>query len=138
MVVEITESAAMTDLGRTQPILWEMHRQGLRLAIDDFGMGYSSLSRLKQLPVDILKIDRFFIRDLPDDRDARSMVEAIIRLAKSLDMEPLAEGIETEEQWRFLTEAGCTLGQGFHFAKPMPAEAITPLLARDRAFVTGR
>ncbi len=138
VVVEITESAAMTDLGRTQPILWEMHRQGLRLAIDDFGMGYSSLSRLKQLPVDILKIDRFFIRDLPDDRDARSMVEAIIRLAKSLDMEPLAEGIETEEQWRFLTEAGCTLGQGFHFAKPMPAEAITPLLARDRAFVTGR
>jgi hypothetical protein len=77
VVVEITESAAMTDLGRTQPILWELHGHGLRLAIDDFGMGYSSLSRLMQLPVDILKIDRFFIRDLPTgDRRRASAPES--------------------------------------------------------------
>jgi len=138
VVVEITESAAMTDLSRTQPILWEIHRQGFRLAIDDFGIGYSSLSRLKHLPVDILKIDRSFIRDLPNDKDARSMVEAIIQMAVGLDMQPLAEGIETEEQWRFLAERGCSLGQGFHFSKPIPASEITPLLARGRAFTSRR
>jgi diguanylate cyclase (GGDEF)-like protein/PAS domain S-box-containing protein len=138
VIVEITESAAMTDLDRTQPILWELHRHGLRLAIDDFGMGYSSLSRLKQLPVDILKIDRFFIRDLPHDKDARSMVEAIIRLATGLDMQPLAEGIETEAQWRFLAESGCSLGQGFFFSRPIPAVELTPLLQRGRAFTARR
>ena len=124
IVVEITESAAMTDPDRTQRVLWELHGRGVRLAIDDFGTGYSSLSRLKHLPVDVLKIDRSFIRDTPDDHDAGSMVRAMIQLAQSLGMTPLAEGIETEEQWRFLVEQDCPLGQGFHFAKPMPAEEI--------------
>jgi EAL domain-containing protein (putative c-di-GMP-specific phosphodiesterase class I) len=128
VVVEITESAAMTDLDRTQPILWELHRNGVKLAIDDFGTGYSSLARLRNLPVDLLKIDRFFVRDLPGDRDARSMVEAIIRMALGLDMQPLAEGIETEQQWRFLADNGCTLGQGFYFSRPVPAaELVTRL-----------
>jgi EAL domain-containing protein (putative c-di-GMP-specific phosphodiesterase class I) len=128
VVVEITESAAMTDLDRTQPILWELHRNGIKLAIDDFGTGYSSLARLRNLPVDLLKIDRFFVRDLPGDRDARSMVEAIIRMALGLDMQPLAEGIETEQQWRFLADNGCTLGQGYYFSRPVPAaELITRL-----------
>jgi diguanylate cyclase (GGDEF)-like protein/PAS domain S-box-containing protein len=138
VIVEITESAAMTDLTRTQPILWDLHRNGLRLAIDDFGVGYSSLSRLKNLPVDILKIDRFFIRDLPGDREAGSMVEAIIQLANSLGMQPLAEGIETEEQWRFLSGLGCPLGQGFYFSRPLPASDLTPRLIRDRAAPRGR
>jgi diguanylate cyclase (GGDEF)-like protein len=125
VLVEITESTAMIDPDRTMRILEEMHRAGLRLAIDDFGTGYSSLSRLKQMPVDVLKIDRSFVRDIPQDRHAMSMVKAIIQLARGLGMVPLAEGIETEEQWRFLAQSGCSLGQGFYFSKPVPAADIS-------------
>jgi diguanylate cyclase (GGDEF)-like protein/PAS domain S-box-containing protein len=126
IVVEITETAAMTDPDRTQRVLWELHGRGVRLAIDDFGTGYSSLSRLKHLPVDILKIDRSFVRDVPHDHEAASMVRAMVQLADSVGMVPLAEGIETEEQWRFLVEQGCALGQGFYFSRPVPAEEIGP------------
>jgi EAL domain-containing protein (putative c-di-GMP-specific phosphodiesterase class I) len=90
------------------------------------GTGYSSLSRLKHLPVDILKIDRSFVRDVPHEHEAASMVRAMVQLADSVGMVPLAEGIETEEQWMFLVEQGCTLGQGFYFSRPVPAEEIVP------------
>ena len=125
ILVEITESSAMTDPDRTVRILQEMHAIGMRLAIDDFGTGYSSLSRLKSMPADVLKIDRSFVRDIPGDHAAASMVKAIIQLANGLGMTPLAEGIETEDQWRFLAQHGCVLGQGFYFSKPVPAEEIT-------------
>jgi len=125
ILVEITESSAMTDPERTIRLLEEMHGAGLRLAIDDFGTGYSSLSRLKQMPVDILKIDRSFIRDIPNDPQGASMVRAVIDLAHGLGMTPLAEGIETADQWEFLSDHGCTLGQGFLFSKPVPAGDIT-------------
>src|SRR5207237_6391086 len=125
------EASAMTGLDRTQPILWELQRNGVKLAIDDFGTGYSSLARLRNLPVDVLKIDRFFVRDLPGDADARSMVEAIVRMAVGLDMQPLAEGIETEDQWHFLAEHGCELGQGFYFSRPVPAADLTARLGRE-------
>jgi diguanylate cyclase (GGDEF)-like protein/PAS domain S-box-containing protein len=124
VVIEIIESAAMVDPDRTQRILRQLSAIGFRLALDDFGTGYSSLSRLKHMRVDILKIDRSFVRDLPGDEDARSMVRAMIQLATSMGMTPLAEGIETEEQWRFLLENGCSVGQGFLFARPMPAASI--------------
>jgi EAL domain-containing protein (putative c-di-GMP-specific phosphodiesterase class I) len=125
VVVEITESTAMIDPERTQRILTDLHDRGLRLAIDDFGTGYSSLSRLKHLPVDILKIDRAFVRGVDADAQAGNMVCAIIGLADSLGMTPLAEGIETNEEWRFLVEHGCRLGQGFLFSKPVPSLDIT-------------
>jgi diguanylate cyclase (GGDEF)-like protein/PAS domain S-box-containing protein len=125
LVIEITESTAMRDPERTQRVLQELHEEGFRLAIDDFGTGYSSLSRLKNLPVDILKIDGRFIRDIPGDPDATSMVRAVIGLAQSLAMKPLAEGIEDEEQLRYLVEHGCALGQGFHFSPPVPADELT-------------
>jgi diguanylate cyclase (GGDEF)-like protein/PAS domain S-box-containing protein len=124
VVIEIIESAAMVDPDRTQRVLRELASSGFRLALDDFGTGYSSLSRLKHMRVDILKIDRAFVRDLPHDPDACSMVRAIIQLAKSLGTTPLAEGIETEEQRRFLADNGCSVGQGFLFARPMPAEEV--------------
>ena len=127
LVLEITEGTAMTDPERTQHILWDLHGRGLRLAIDDFGTGYSSLSRLKHLPVSTLKIDRAFVMDLPGDSDAGSMANAIIQLAHSLGMSPLAEGIETELQWRFLTERGCEAGQGYFFSRPVPADEITAM-----------
>jgi EAL domain-containing protein (putative c-di-GMP-specific phosphodiesterase class I) len=125
VVVEITEATAAIDVERTQRILWSLNRHGIRVAIDDFGTGSSSLSRLKDLPVDVLKIDRSFVMDLPHQRGAASMVGAVIELAHGLGMVPLAEGIETAEQRRFLTQRGCTLGQGFVFSKPVTAREFT-------------
>ena len=104
-----------------------LRASGVRIAIDDFGTGYSSLSRLRDLPVDILKIDRSFVQDIPHGKGAGTMVSAIIQLAHSLGMDSLAEGIETEEQYRFLVERGCRLGQGFYFARPVPADGIQAL-----------
>jgi diguanylate cyclase (GGDEF)-like protein/PAS domain S-box-containing protein len=127
LVIEITESAAMADIDRTQRVLSNLRNGGLRFAIDDFGTGYSSLSRLRDLPVDILKIDRSFVRDVPADQDAVTVVQAIIQLALSLGMAPLAEGIETQEQWQFLVDHGCRLGQGFYFRRPVPADQIPSL-----------
>jgi diguanylate cyclase (GGDEF)-like protein/PAS domain S-box-containing protein len=128
-IVEVTESTAMTDPDRTLRTLWDLHAKGLRLAIDDFGTGYSSLSRLKHMPVDVLKIDRSFIREVHADEQAGNMVKAIIQLAEGLGMTPLAEGIETAQEWRFLVENECRLGQGYYFCKPVPAADV---LARHR------
>jgi diguanylate cyclase (GGDEF)-like protein/PAS domain S-box-containing protein len=124
ITIEITESTAMTDPERTSKILPELHDRGLKLAIDDFGTGYSSLARLKHMPVDILKIDRSFIRGIDRDREAGSMVSAMISLADNLGMTSLAEGIETEGEWFFLADRGCLLGQGYYFSKPVPAAEI--------------
>jgi EAL domain-containing protein (putative c-di-GMP-specific phosphodiesterase class I) len=132
VVVEITESTAMTDPERTMRILHEMHAWGLTLALDDFGTGYSSLSRLKHLPVDVLKIDRSFVSRVDLDHDNANMVRAMIDLAANLGMTALAEGIETPGELAFLTTNGCPLGQGFHLGRPVPAERIPPLLRAPR------
>ena len=124
MLVEITETAAMTDPDRTLRILHDLRARGLRVALDDFGTGYSSLSRLKDLPVDVLKVDRSFVRDAFSQPANGSMVQAIVQLAHALGMTPLAEGIETEEDWLFLVERGCRLGQGYFFSRPVTAEDI--------------
>ena len=131
IVVEITESTAMADPDRTQKILAELHAWGLSLAIDDFGTGYSSLARLKHLPVDILKIDRSFIRDVHRDTGLASMVRAMIQLASGLGMTPLAEGIESAGELEFLRAQGCPVGQGFYFARPVPADEIPALVTRE-------
>jgi EAL domain-containing protein (putative c-di-GMP-specific phosphodiesterase class I) len=102
----------------------------MRIAIDDFGTGYSSLAYLRRFPVNALKIDRSFVKDIPEDGDAASIVRAIIQMGRSLGMTPLAEGIETEDQWRFLVDNGCVLGQGYLFSKPVPAAEIEALLER--------
>ncbi len=130
VLIEVTESAAMTDPDRTQRVMAELHDRGFRLAIDDFGTGYSSLGRLRQMPVTTLKIDRSFVADLPHDANAASIVTTIIQLARNLGVEPVAEGIETLSQRRFLVDHGCTYGQGFHFARPVPAGEIPALHAR--------
>ena len=130
ITVEITESTAMHDPDRTLGVLHGFKDHGLKLAIDDFGTGYSSLSRLRYMPVDVLKIDRTFVRDVNSDVQSASMVSAIIALASNLKMDPLAEGIETEEEWRFLAARGCAQGQGFLFSRPVPAEEITAMHRR--------
>ncbi|MEA2551562.1 MAG: hypothetical protein QOE25_1331, partial [Actinomycetota bacterium] len=91
---------------------------GIRIALDDFGTGYSSLARLRSLPIDIVKIDRAFIRDIEGDAAARSLLRSTMRLIGSLDMVPLAEGVETQAQLDFLREEGCVLAQGFHLGRP--------------------
>jgi diguanylate cyclase (GGDEF)-like protein/PAS domain S-box-containing protein len=131
VVVEITESTAMADPDRTQKILSELHSWGFTLALDDFGTGYSSLARLKHMPVDVLKIDRAFIRDVHRDPSLASMVRAMIQLAQGLEMTPLAEGVETQQELEFLRANGCRLAQGFLFARPTPAEEIPPLVGRS-------
>ena len=121
---EITESTAMADPDRTQRILRDLHSWGLRLAIDDFGTGYSSLARLKHMPVDVLKIDQEFIRNVDKDVRLAGMVRAMIQVAQSLDLVPLAEGVETEGEYVFLRSNGCRLAQGFWFAHPGPAAQV--------------
>jgi EAL domain-containing protein (putative c-di-GMP-specific phosphodiesterase class I) len=114
----------MMDPDRAQQILWDLHRNGLRIAIDDFGTGYSYLSRLREMPVDVLKIDRSFVSNVADDEQAASIVGAFLELARGLGMTTLAEGIETVEELEFLRERDCLLGQGFLFSKPVPPEVI--------------
>ena len=127
---EITESMAMADPERTQRILRDLHSQGLRLALDDFGTGYSSLARLKHMPVDVLKIDQEFVRSVDTDVRLAGMVRAMIQVAQSLNMIPLAEGVETEGEYVFLRSNGCRFAQGFWFAHPMPAPQLLRLVER--------
>jgi len=121
----------MADPDRTGRVLQQFRDAGLKIAIDDFGKALSSIRRLKDLPVDILKVDQSFVRKLPGDSDAATMARAIIQLGHSLGMVPLAEGIDSEEQREFLVAESCPLGQGYLFAKPMAAEDITSWVAED-------
>jgi EAL domain-containing protein (putative c-di-GMP-specific phosphodiesterase class I)/GGDEF domain-containing protein len=119
--LEITESTAMIDAAHAARELRPLKAAGVRIAIDDFGTGYSNLATLTRLPFDVLKIDRGFIRDALDQPSARVVVGAVLGLAASLGVETVAEGVETDDQLRFVTEHGCTYGQGYLFGKPMPA-----------------
>jgi diguanylate cyclase (GGDEF)-like protein/PAS domain S-box-containing protein len=127
MMIEITESAFMNAPHRNEPVLAEINGRGLRVAIDDFGTGHSSLARLAQMAVTTLKIDRSFVANLGKEQ-GRVMVTTMVGLARGLGLQPLAEGIETEEQRAFLLAQGCPLGQGYLFSKPAPAEAIEHLV----------
>jgi diguanylate cyclase (GGDEF)-like protein/PAS domain S-box-containing protein len=132
IMIELTEQAAMTDITDLEPMLNEIHSQGLRLAIDDFGTGYSSLGRLRRLRPSMIKIDRSFVKDLPHDRDAGVLVETMITMAAKLGIQCLAEGIETEEQLTFLREHGCEIGQGYLYSKPLPTTLFNALLSGDQ------
>jgi diguanylate cyclase (GGDEF)-like protein len=118
--IELTESAIMKNMDESSGILRELKRMGLRVAIDDFGTGYSSLAYLKRFPLDILKIDRSFIRDIPGDRDNEAIAAAIVAMAHSLNLEVIAEGVETEDQLEFLRRHGCDEVQGFLLSRPLP------------------
>jgi diguanylate cyclase (GGDEF)-like protein/PAS domain S-box-containing protein len=127
--IEITESSLMSDVETTTQKLVELKETGLSLSVDDFGTGYSSMNYLKRFPLDALKIDRSFIRDLSVDTNDAAIIRAVIALAKALDLSTVAEGVEEQSQLAFLIEQGCDLIQGFLIGKPMPADQITELLA---------
>jgi len=107
----------------------ELRKFGVRLAIDDFGTGYSSMSYLKRLPIDTLKIDRSFVNELPKNNNDLAIATAIVALGHSLGLTVVAEGIETEAQADALLNLGCDIGQGYLYAKPMPADRITQYLS---------
>ena len=126
--LELTESFLMQDSKSTVAVLQALKGMGVQLALDDFGTGYSSLSYLKRFPIDTLKIDQSFVRDLTTDADDASIVTAVISMGKSLHMGVVAEGVETREQLAFLREQSCPEGQGYYFSRPVVAEQFTQLL----------
>ncbi|MGZ5008987.1 MAG: PAS domain S-box protein, partial [Methylobacter sp.] len=122
--IEILETAALNDLPIVCEIIESCRQLGVRFALDDFGTGYSSLSYLSKLPIDALKIDQSFVRDMLEDKGDRAIVQGIIALAHAFDRQIVAEGIETEEHYRMLCEMGCQIGQGYGIARPMPADEL--------------
>lgn len=128
--LEITESILIQEAGKAATVLKNLKALGVRISIDDFGTGYSSLSYLKNFSVDTLKIDRSFIRDLPDDPNDEAITRATIALAHNLQLEVIAEGVETERQRAFLQSLSCDVAQGFLYARALPAEEFTELLRR--------
>lgn len=136
--LEITEHAVLQDVEQAIRVLHELRALGVTVAIDDFGTGQSSLSQLKRLPLDFLKIDRSFVRDLGRDPADRALVDAMADLARAFDLELIGEGIETQRHVDQLLEVGCRRGQGFLFAKPMPAWEMELLLWHDERLLPVR
>jgi EAL domain-containing protein (putative c-di-GMP-specific phosphodiesterase class I) len=111
---------------------------GIRIAIDDFGTGFSGLSYLRHLPADIIKIDRSFVSDLPTGRSATTLITSIVELARTLGLDVVAEGVETDEQWQALRALDCAQGQGYLFARPEPADRCATSLPGSVAGLTAR
>jgi len=131
--LEITESSIMADPVRSLEVLLRLHQIGVSIAIDDFGTGYSSLAYLQRLPVQSLKIDRSFVLQMNQQRDALAIVSSIIELAHTTGVSVVAEGIETEEAFQKLAELGCDYAQGYYVARPMPAFKARSWLTSHRA-----
>jgi len=129
--IELTETAIMQDARASVMALERLKSRGVSISIDDFGTGYSSLSYLKRLPLDTLKIDRSFVRDIATDNNDAAIVRAIIGLARSLGKKVLAEGVEDDVQLSFLNNYGCNYGQGFLFGRPVAPEAFTELIRKQ-------
>jgi diguanylate cyclase (GGDEF)-like protein len=130
LILEVTETAALHD--DALPALRRLRDLGVQVAMDDFGIGYSSLAHLKRLPITMLKIDRTFIRDITEDESDRAIVVSIVNVAKAFGLRVVAEGIETDEHAAFVRNAGCDEGQGYHFGKPQRFDALVSLLRSSR------
>jgi diguanylate cyclase (GGDEF)-like protein/PAS domain S-box-containing protein len=135
--LELREEMVLRNPERATRLLSQLKELGVRLVLDDFGTGYSSLNTLKRLPVDLLKIDRSLIRDLPRDPDSAALTRAVVAMAHSLDLAVTAEGVETREQWEFLRELGCEEMQGNYFSAPVAPE-IVPSIVRQPPAPGGR
>ncbi|MGZ8357326.1 MAG: putative bifunctional diguanylate cyclase/phosphodiesterase [Telluria sp.] len=131
LVLEITEGTLMVDPAHAEAILTRMSERRARIAIDDFGTGYSSLAYLKRFPISVLKVDRAFIKDLPDSQKDGAICNAVLDLAKHLGLSVVAEGVETEEQMHYLDRRGCQYIQGYLTGKPMPAHVAMAALKED-------
>jgi EAL domain-containing protein (putative c-di-GMP-specific phosphodiesterase class I) len=134
--LELTETFLMQDSHSTLAVLKDLKNIGVHLALDDFGTGYSSLSYVKRFPIDTLKIDQSFVRDLVTDPDDASIVSAVISMGKSLHMRVVAEGIETSAQLMFLQEQCCPFGQGYYLSPSVVATQFAQLLSISAGSVT--
>lgn len=132
--IEITESVLAEQSGETLKILEYIKELGVTVSVDDFGTGYSSLMYLKNFPIDSIKIDRFFVKDIINSPQDAAIVQAIVAMAQSLEMTVIAEGIETCEQFRMLRDMGCDIGQGYLFSPAIPAEAFAKLVLDDISY----
>jgi diguanylate cyclase (GGDEF)-like protein len=133
LVLELTETVALTDLTESARVLSSLKTLGVRIALDDFGTGFSSLSHLGVLPVDVVKIDRSFVQAMQDNTNGGSVAEAVLQIARTFGLSPVAEGVEDEIQAARLRELDCAQAQGYHFARPMPAGDLTALLTKQSA-----
>ncbi|MEO5343480.1 MAG: EAL domain-containing protein [Gammaproteobacteria bacterium SHHR-1] len=131
LALEITEHAAMPNFQYSVKTLEALRERGIAIHIDDFGTGFSSLSHLRHLPIDVLKIDRQFIDEIPHNQDDLAIVQSILAMAKALKLSVVAEGVETSEQRDFLHQQGCDIGQGYLFSRPLPSWEIGPLLKQQ-------
>jgi EAL domain-containing protein (putative c-di-GMP-specific phosphodiesterase class I) len=129
--LEITESVVMHDAGAAIALLQQLKSFGLKLSMDDFGTGYSSLSHLKKFPINKLKIDQSFVRNIMIDSDDAVIASTIISMGQNLRLTVIAEGVETVEQLAFLRQQGCHEMQGYYFSKPLPAEKFASLLSES-------
>jgi len=129
-VLELTESILLDDMLGAIAILEKLREHGIRFSIDDFGTGYSSLGYLQSLPINELKIDRSFVRELPESTNSLAIVKTIVALASALDMKVIAEGVESEDQRAVLAANGCRHFQGYLFARPLPADEFSALVHR--------
>ncbi len=129
--LEITESIAMQDAGNSINKMHQLKKLGVKLSMDDFGTGHSSLSYLHQFPLDILKIDRSFVKDIMGNAEDGAIARAVIAMAHSMNLKVVAEGVETEEQYQFLNDHGCEIIQGFLISKPVPAQEFEKLLKEN-------
>jgi EAL domain-containing protein (putative c-di-GMP-specific phosphodiesterase class I) len=132
LVVEITESSLFADIELARTIVTSLKNQGIRLALDDFGTGFSSLSHLRSLPFDIIKIDRSFVSNLAAKRENGAIIRAVTMLAGALSVPVCVEGIEDEAAYEAVVSLGGTIGQGWYFGKPMPAHQARDLLDTSR------
>jgi diguanylate cyclase len=124
-MLELTESTLMADPERAAEVLGELHRAGVQIAIDDFGTGYSSLAHLKRFPAGQIKLDRSFVRGLPEDEGDRAITGAVLAMAHSLGLDVVAEGVETAAQRELLRRMGCDELQGYLLGRPAPAADVT-------------
>jgi EAL domain-containing protein (putative c-di-GMP-specific phosphodiesterase class I) len=132
LILELTETVLMQDIGRSVAQLHALKAREVKIAIDDFGTGYSSLQRLQSFPIDILKIAKPFVDELAERPDRAILARAIADLSRNLALDTIAEGIEGPLQWQRLRDFGCRLGQGFLFSRPLPPAELTELLAAGR------
>jgi diguanylate cyclase (GGDEF)-like protein len=138
LTLEITESGVMTDPEAAIAMLWGLRRVGVRLSVDDFGTGYSSLAYLKRLPVDEVKLDKSFVLNMTGDVDDAAIVRSTIELAHNLGLQLVAEGVEDRETLELLATLGCDLAQGYHLARPMPADELVHLQRQPGPFTVAR
>lgn len=136
MTVEITEDVVLNELGQVTAVLRGLRERGIRVAIDDFGSGYSALSYLRDLQIDEVKLDGYFIASLTDHQRAAAVVRAVIDLSHELGITVVAEGVEDGETVAWLREHGCDIGQGYYLGMPVAAAMVSELVGASRATLT--